>query len=229
MIKRVLLGPLVRLAAKWFDDAVPVERLHALLIRRLSDFHTRCTHGKENADPKIAAEVARARRLAVEAGVISSEDEATSSAEHEPAVTAEEIRQWVESVPDGRVVTSRRLVAGTGRWLDVIQHVAADQYADFLEANVEALLRHVEIRRTRCLQPLSGDASAEAGWLEKHDVAILFARWARRRRDLRMLNAAMKLNDWAFPSHCRLPFGARSVRCLLALAEQEAAAKELLS
>ena len=59
-------------------------------------------------------------------------------------------------------------------------------------------------------------------------MAILFSREARRSGDLRMLNAALKLNDWAFPTHRRLPPSPRLARFLLSLAEQERAVRELL-
>jgi len=59
-------------------------------------------------------------------------------------------------------------------------------------------------------------------------VAVLFARAARRRGDLRFLNAAFKLNDWAYPVHRRIRPGPRLARYLLSLAEQETAVSEEL-
>ncbi len=59
-------------------------------------------------------------------------------------------------------------------------------------------------------------------------IAILFARAARRRGDLRFLNAALKINDWAYSPHRRIRPGPRRGRYLLSLAEQEMALAEAL-
>lgn len=227
---RYLIKPMVALTAKWIDATVPVEQLHGLLIQGLHDFqHRHSLVGKDQVETQLAVELARARRLAIEAGVLSATDEMPAFAEEDRLPVLDEIHRWIESVPKGKVVTAKRLAAGTGKWLDRIECAAVDEHYGFLRDSMDSLLRHVEIRGTRCLQPLMPAASPDVQWIEKHDVAILFARSARRRRDLRLLNAALKLNDWAFPAHRKLPWGARSVRYLLALAEQEMAVSELMS
>lgn len=227
-MRSLLARPLLALAAKWIDDTVPAEKLQRFLVRRLRDFPlSGPAGGKEHLGTGIARDLARARRLAAQAGLLPPSEDIPSIPEQDAAPAPEEIRRWAQSVPDGKVVTAQRLVAGTGRWLDWMEAANHAEYEEFVRANLEGLLRHVEIRRNRCLQPLLPPGSPETHWLEKHDVAILFARASRRRGDLRFLNAALKLNDWAFSDHRRLRPGDRTARYLLALAEQEQALAEL--
>jgi len=228
-MKRLLIQPLVESAARWFDDTVATERLQAFLVQRLGDFRERCTaQGDRQIGGEAAADVARAWHLAVRAGLLAETAEQQAPCEPTDEPSLEEIRRWIEEVPDGKVVTPKRLVAGTGRWMNWIEETAAVEHREFLQWNLEALLRNVEVKRARCLQPVLPPASPQSQWLEKHDVAILFARSARRRRDLRFLNGALKLNDWAFPAYRRPQWDACSARYLLALAEQELTAAKLL-
>jgi len=221
---RRLAYPLVLLATRWMDRTVPVERLHELLRRELDDLQKRPDRAHQAMVQTQTDDLVRARWLAAKIGLLG-DAEAVPPPE-EDAVPVQRLAQWIAAVPEGKVVTSERLVAGTGWWLDRIESAGLESHCDFVERSLESLLRHVEIRAARCLEPVQPAATADQTWLEKHDVAILLARSARRRKDLRFLNAAMKLNDRAYPAHRRRPV---SPRYLLALAEQETAAGELMS
>ncbi|MCR4414982.1 MAG: hypothetical protein NUV77_21395 [Thermoguttaceae bacterium] len=223
-----LVRPLVAASARWIDTTVPVEQLQAFLVRRLREFHARCAVvNVERLAPEVAHDAQEAWRLAAAAGLLQDSDEAIAT-EPPGSLSPDELVRWVEGVPEGKVVTAKRLFAGTGRHLAALEETRLSKYKAFLDRSLESLLRNVEIRRHGSLQPLVPPVTAEDAWVEKHDVAILFAATARRRRDLRFLNAAMKLNDWAFRSHRRLPWGRALSRYLVALAQQELAAKELL-
>ena len=225
---RRMVRPLVALAAKCIDSTVPVGQLQAFLAMRLRQVRARYpADGNGQGGLQVAADLAEAWEIAVQVGLLPSSE--PHAARHASPAPSGQLHRWVRCVPDGKVITARRLVAGTGRWLRAIEAVGADTHREFLDRSLEALLRNVEIRRQRCLQPLLPAADVNALWLEKHDVAILFASTARRRRDLRFLNAAFKLNDWAFRPHRRLAPGPRLARYLLALSHQELAAAELLA
>ena len=225
---RRMVRPLVALAAKCIDPTVPLERLQTFLAMRLRQLRAPCAaDGNCQGGPRLAADLAEAWEIAVQAGLLPSSEPHTAR-DASPA-SSDQLERWVCSVPDAKVITAQRLVAGTGRWLRAIEALGVDTHKEFLDRNLEALLRNVEIRRQRCLQPLLPAADLDVLWMEKHDVAILFASTARRRRDLRFLNAAFKLNDWAFRAHRRLGPRPRLVRYLLALSHQELAAAELLA
>ena len=72
-----------------------------------------------------------------------------------------------------------------------------------VQDNLERLLRHVEVKRKEALVAKQDTPDSDTLWLERHAVALLFCHQASRSHDLRFLNAAMKLNDWAFPYYQR--------------------------
>ena len=221
---------MVALAAHWIDPTVPVGDIQAFLTTRLRQFRAQgASNGNRSGGLLQASEdLAEAWDLAVRAGLLPSSEPHLASDARAPGMFTD-LERWIDSIPDGKVITGQRLVAGTGRWLAEIEALGVECHKEFLDWSLEALLRSVEIRRQRCLQPLFPDTGVDALWLEKHDVAVLFALTARRRCDLRFLNAAFKLNDGAFRVHRRLAWGPRLARYLLALSHQELAALELLS
>ncbi len=94
---------------------------------------------------------------------------------------------------------------------------------------LENLLRQVEVKRERSLRKFTREISTDQQKLERCDVSILFSRVARRRRDLRFLNAALKLNEWNMHEFKDAANDVCTARLLIALAEQEISAKELLA
>lgn len=130
------------------------------------------------------------------------------------------------------------------RWLD--ESVPPEKLAAFLavhsseiaklpepviptEAEMEKTLRHVEVKRRQCFVSREAPRLTQTQlWVKRHKTAILFCRYARLHCDLRYLNAAFKLNDWAFRRYQHShPSDAKSLY-LAALQEQELTAQELL-
>jgi hypothetical protein len=136
-------------------------------------------------------------------------------------------RTWLASLPCRRVLIQGWLQPSSGVMLDHLMTTGAD--AEFVDASLGALLRHVEIKRESALETDGVVRNSEPCWIERHGVAILFSRYARRTGDIRFLNGALKLNDWAYGSHRRFRASVRYCRFLLSVAEQEATMKALLS
>ncbi len=111
---------------------------------------------------------------------------------------------------------------GCARFLDFVSSTGPQA-----NALMERLLRHVEVKRQKALRKFAPELSAEAQWLERCDVSVLFSHYARRRHDLRFLNAAFKMNEW-YLKESRGESDAVQARLLLALTEQEICAGELL-
>jgi hypothetical protein len=110
-------------------------------------------------------------------------------------------------------------------WMD--EHGDASQQKVALDI-MEHLLRHVEVKRKKCFITGVEYRTTDHIWQQRHDVSILFCRYAIRHHDLRFLNAAFKLNDWAFRHYQHAKPSAAKSSYLAALQEQELAAKELL-
>jgi hypothetical protein len=199
MIRR-LGAMLAGWAARALDDAVPPERLHDWLQAHLAE--------SLPADPQAAALWSLARQAAAAAHLVP-----------DPAQTVSQLPQLPSSDVSAAPLVAGRLVPGAARRL--VAHTLQPGPNDGpLTGPAELLLRHVEIRRRGGL-PVAGLAwSAGEAWIERHAVAVFFSRQARRSGDLRLLNAALKLNDWAFRRR-RAACGEDAAWFLWALAEQE--------
>jgi hypothetical protein len=228
MIRETFAGPLFHWAARLLDESIPASELRSFLARSLERAET-AFHSNQSLLPLPApSELALARRLATEAGIPANPSTNHIHLADTATVSSDDLRKWLGFLPEGKLTPSKGISVGTGDILLALLDSHLPEATAFLQPSLETLLRHVETRRKDCL-PLSPPGPAEAAWMEKHAFAILFARTSRHQRDLRFLNAAMKMNDWAYPGHRRLPVGPRLVRYLLALAEQERSATEGLS
>ena len=138
-------------------------------------------------------------------------------------------RAWSVSLTPSGVLDSGRFAVGAGAFLDVLHAQGSIDEQVFALAQAERLMRHVEVKRDLALLHSFPESGRGEMILETLDVAILFARIAMRRRDLRFLNTAFKMNDAYLEQYGRVQLAAdRRVRFLLSLAEQERAAGALL-
>ncbi len=142
-------------------------------------------------------------------------------------VSLSELMAWEKGLGDGKVIHSGVVKAGTGYFLDQADHKEKVFRDSFVFDNLERLLKHIETRREHSLQKFDPLDGADSPWLERLDIILLFIRTARRRKDPRFLNAALKLNDMYFLKIRRKSTLAEMVRFLLALVEQELTFKEL--
>jgi len=228
MIWQTVAGPLFRWAARLLDESIPAAELRAFLARSLEQAERAFRSNQSLLPPPAPSELALACRLAAEAGIQANASTIPIQPTEAATVSSGELQKWLGSLPEGKLILPRGIPVGTGDLLLALLESDVPEATALLPPMLESLLRHVETRRRDCL-PLNAPGPVEARWMEKHAVAILFARASRRQRDLRFLNAAIKMNDWAYPGHRRLPVGPRLVRYLLALAEQERSASEALS
>lgn len=121
------------------------------------------------------------------------------------------------------------LEPGCGQFLDWLEDSGGACDRDVLAETLEKLLRQVEVKRARALRKFTHAIPPEQQKLERCDISILFSRSARRRGDLRFLNAALKLNEWLLREINHGFSGICAARLLIALAEQEISARELLA
>jgi hypothetical protein len=221
--------PLARVfqrAADWLDDAIPPAELRSYLLASILALEATRETRPDCLPIGAVEELVLAHHLAHLAGLPIPPLE-TPPPDGLPSPDDEAVNAWISRLAQRRVVSADGLVPGTGACLMALLRRARTGEVEFLGASLESLLRHVEIRRKTGLR-LASPASAETAWMEKHAVAILFSRVARERGDLRFLNAALKLNDWAYPAHRSPKPSPRHARYLLSLAEQERVVRERL-
>jgi hypothetical protein len=135
--------------------------------------------------------------------------------------------KWMEDLPYGIVISKGIIVPGAGRNLDILDFQSNRE--EFVRMESEKLLRHVESRRKRSLDQFTVDLDAWQILGEKIGISVFFSRHALRCGDLRFINAAFKLNEWLMDSHRRFRKNILRALFLVALAEQETCAAELLA
>ena len=134
---------------------------------------------------------------------------------------------WKRDLWDGKVIRAGVVKTGAGFYLDQSVLKEKDNQDSFVLDNLESLLKHVETKRERSLYTFYPLPDKNNIWLERLNIDLLFARNARRKKDPRFLNAALKLNDWYFSYFQRKATLPEMVRFLLVLVEQELAFEEL--
>lgn len=219
--------PVLSVAARLLDDAVPADRIQSFLLRKYGKLCRTVGRRDNDARGLVWQDLARVDRLLRH--VHGTHDAPACRVGENHLNLCDSAAAWLRNLPDGRVLLKGRLVAGTGRHLDWLDSIGDAAFEPAVAHNTERLLVHIETRRKRCLAAMLELAGPEAIWIERHDVAIFLARRALRRCDLRCLSTAMKLNDWAFPAHRGRVPPIRLARYLVALAEQEHSAGELLA
>lgn len=149
----------------------------------------------------------------------------TAEVDMERSTNTEKALDWLRGRPDEKVIQRGMVSSGCGLNLDALLNAGL---AKQIYANMEDLLRHVEVRREKCLQDFSPSLSDRERWLERLDICILFSRWSRGQNDLRFLNAVFKLHDFWFSRLKNSRDANVFSRFCLSLAEQELSAKEML-
>jgi hypothetical protein len=133
---------------------------------------------------------------------------------------------WMGRLFDGHAISRNVVMVGAGENLDTLDSHRSQE--DFIRSEAERLLRHVENRRKKSLSQFSENLDKQQIFNEKAELAIFFSRYAKRHSDLRFLNAAFKLNEWLMGSYRKFHDKRSHAMFLLALAEQENSAGELL-
>jgi hypothetical protein len=189
MIQR-LLEWILSIAKRWVDDTVTEEELHAFLRNELFEL-TKSFRG--DGVPENELQVSRiltaADRLSNQGFPdLAAIDTSPEFISQEGTEINDEMTEYV--VRQGRItqgaVDTLMLAIGQRTVLNAWQ-----------EEQMEALLRHIEVRRQAALR-FEQTMSREERWLAVTHISLLFNRFAKREHDYRFLNAALKLNDWAY-------------------------------
>jgi hypothetical protein len=184
--------------------------------------------GRESLSSRALSDLALAEKCLAEVKLIDAPPMYASNPEDDAGLL-KSARAWSVSLTPRGVLDCGRFAVGAGAFLDVLHAQGSIDEQVFALAQAERLMRHVEVKRDLALLHSFPESGRGEMILERLDVAILFARIAMRRRDLRFLNTAFKMNDAYLKQFGRVRLAAdRRVRFLLSLAEQERAAGALL-
>jgi hypothetical protein len=198
------------------------------IISRFNHLIQKMNVDQSHAQENIFEELEKVQQILLKLGWIESPKLKIRPTFAEHSILRKEIKKWKNELPEDKVVHNGIVCTGSGKYLDWIDAHCQPEERGFIKNNLDLLLRHVEIQRDHCLTRFEPAIDENQRWCEKQDIAILFSHHARRSQDLRFLNAAFKLNDWDYQRFFVLSYPALSSHFLLAFAEQEFAAQELL-
>ena len=190
---------LLSMAKRLVDDTVSEADLHAFMRQKLTHLDRALQSGATAFDADNLAPifdcVDRLHRLGFTA--FPEFNQPLARHREHPIEEAQD-----SSIP---VVSGGRIESGAVREL----RYAVDREgltSEVQVASLEALLRHIEVRRKAGLHFVDSNAD-KARWPTVCGISVVFSRHARQGRDYRYLNTALKLNDWAYRHY-------RSVRAL---------------
>lgn len=156
--------------------------------------------------------------------------ESESVAEEEFGYSDNEINDainWMERFGSNDFIKSGVAVVSAGMNLDILD--AFDSQMEWVRVQAQRLLQHVESRRSKSLTNFTTEINVQQIFTERTTVSVFFSRYARRHSDLRFINTAFKLNEWLIMDYRQIKEQDLKLRFLMALAEQENSAKELLT
>ncbi len=219
MIKKLLDTPLRLLLAK-FDTSVDADTVREYVLRQ----YGRLSQAAK-VDKVLDRELTTLESLLLQLGWIGLPAKRMVSED----ISKRKDWQGYNWLAEDNCFGRDGLEPGCGQFLDWMDGSVNQDNQQILTDTLENLLRQVEVRRKKSLSKFTREISIDQKRLERCDVSILFSRAARRRHDLRFLNAAFKMNEWYMHEFSRAANDACSARLLIALAEQEISAKELLA
>lgn len=186
-----------------------MKRALATLILRLSDYWLDDTLSESRVRSFLSRELAHPE--------IQLDIRAPSPAE---------VAAWLKSLPEGKAFDKGVVRAGMARCMDALE-AAGDTREPLVDETLERVLRHIEIKRRKSLSQFDPQLSSSNTWIERCYTQVWFSRAARRRRDLRLLNAALKLQDWLIQAYRPTWPETLRVHTLYAVAETEEAFAEI--
>ncbi len=218
MIKNLMDFGLKLLLAK-FDESVNANEVREYVM----EHYARLTRSGM-AGEALDQELTRLEQLLLQLGWIKS------GARREISGEIRERGDWqgYNWLAEDACFSKDGLEPGCGQFLDWMEAGTEQENWQLVSDNLENLLRHVEVKREKSLRKFTREITDGQKILERCDISILFSRTARRRHDLRFLNAALKMNEWFMRELKHASNDVCISRLLIALAEGEISARELL-
>lgn len=220
MIQR-LLKWVLSLVKSTVDESIPEEQLHTYLRKGLAELQT---HLEKGAIEPAHLEVMDLIELVghLKGGGFTGLPSFSEWAGASPS-GPDSARQFTNGA-----LLHRGLIDGTMVEAFAVVSRQGKPPEDSDRTMLEGLLRHIEVRRRSGLR-FVGNLSNHGRWRSVARISTLFSQVARDEGDLRYLNAALKLNDWAYRYFKRRRAAHNEVGYLCALLEAEWALMELIS
>jgi len=219
MIRKVL-ARLLESCAKHLDGFAQPEEIKTTILKGVSELRI-----PDNADAKLQKEMDDLKALLRQMGWLEGDETDLAEAHQSPRPD----ESWRALLDQERIFDTQGWQAGSAGKLLCLLEESDPLVQQAIHRTMEALLRHVEVKRQKSLQKFQPPLTRPQQRLERHAISILFSRYARQKGDLRFLNAALKMNEWFAKQDPRKTSMLEKACRLRALAEQELSARELLA
>ena len=212
--------------SKLLDDSIPADSLlqfiSSQLTQLVNDYRKDPSDWSDRMISELSSSLSNANDLSlrIEEGVQSERHWTTFLPTGERAM-----QRFMELSKHG-VLHQGRIEPDSAELLTSMLLIEPNSFENEVATWMERLLRHVEVRRKDSLQIHPGGTHSEHA-LIRNDMALCFLTASHKWGDLRFLNAALKLNDWAFSSYRGRSESHSLTRYLLVLTECELALKEV--
>ena len=198
-------------ASSLVDDTVPQADLYRFLEEQLELLVA--THPDSQLEsPPIIKEIRQACERLRRFSPFTIPDLPQAQVSGDPG---EGVRYTGELVLGGRISLQALRALRDGAW----SHDARNQ-------NLDKLLRRIEVKRRAALK-FDTPVSERERWQWAAELSLVFSRHALTSQDVRYLNTAMKLNDWAFAYCSKRSTNQACQSFLLAALEAEATMLEM--
>jgi hypothetical protein len=207
-VKKILSKYVLDLMSHVIEDSIPPEQIQLYLTTRIEQLVQQIVGQNLNV---LSGKIAWSR-LSVSVKETDKKD----------------FENWYNSLDEKKLISKGIIKKGSGKYLGYLISNSPAEHKEFLKTSIEALIRHIEIKRKNSLANFDPEVAENDLWMERHDIAICLARYAEKFKEYRVLNTLYKLNDWAFPYYQKKVDQNRQIKYIHALSKQEKVSEELL-
>jgi len=221
--KQSLMDSILRILSKWIEPHLKQDEIRRFITKKIRQYHK-----KVQISDNEKQTLARLKTNLKKIGWLEEPYYKDSENEIDHSDEENDHQEWLVELENKSVIHNGVLKIHSGLMLDRMDEHSTSEYRKTVETQIEKLLVHVEVRRKKALHHFNQPLSMVQTLREQIEVSILFSRHARRIRELRFLNTALKMNDWLYSQFKNRKSEAILALYLLALSEQELSIKELL-
>ena len=199
------------MAKRLVDDTVPEEDLYMYLRQNLQLLNEYLREGTLSAGTLRVRDIKQSVEQLRSQGMTSLPEIQAGD-----TVLQENIPRSVHEAEQEALNQGTIMVESLSPLLAAVNQEGALSEAVYKE--IEALMRHIEIRRKAGLDFTPALQSQEK-WRAAASLSLLFTRFATHSEDIRFLNASLKLNDWTYQHYRNRDEVALDYLCALLEAE----------
>jgi hypothetical protein len=224
---RTAAGRLLEWGSLLLDDVIAVDTLQQFIVESLARLAEEFRRDPSDWTDRMRSELSQSLSNAAELGFGIKEEFPGERSWTAFLPTQEQALRRLQELSQQGLIQDGFIQPDVGEVLTAMLLLESKVVEPETVSWMERLLRHVEVRRKDSLRTHPTQSDRDRNKV-RHDMALCFMTASRRWDDVRFLNSALKLNDWAFPSYRGKSINPSLTRYLLALTGCELAVREVV-